>query len=140
MADPVVELNIDPENAFYILMKAREFDEKTASTDPDSGSNPSDDADVDILEDVADDPTYEELMAAMDSLNEDELYDLIALAWVGRGDFDISEWNEARKQAAEMSDQHIPRYLSETPLLSDFLEEGLSQAGYDVEDYEINRL
>lgn len=140
MADHVIELNIDPETAFYIMVKAREFDEKTESTDPDSGSDAVDDGDVDILEDLADDPTLQELTAALESLNEDEQLDLIALVWVGRGDYDINEWEEARRQATEMTDQHIPRYLIETPLVSDFLEEGLSQAGYELEDYEINRL
>jgi hypothetical protein len=30
MAGNIIELSIDPETAFYIIVKAREFDEKTA--------------------------------------------------------------------------------------------------------------
>jgi hypothetical protein len=43
-------LTITPDSAFSILVKAREFDSKVTETDPDSGSNPSDDDSVDALE------------------------------------------------------------------------------------------
>lgn len=140
MQQEVIELTVSPEKVFYILVKAREFDEKTAASDEDSGSNASDDGDVDILEDRPDDPTYQELIDSIDGLNEDEQLDLIALMWIGRGDFSVEEWEEAREQAADIRYRNIPRYLSETPLLSDFLEEGLSKVGYSTEEYEIDRL
>jgi hypothetical protein len=47
--DPSDELTISPETAFFIIVKAREFDEQVAPTDPDSGSNPTDDRAVDVL-------------------------------------------------------------------------------------------
>jgi hypothetical protein len=53
---------------------------KVEEADPDSGSNPSDDLDVDVLEDRTDDPTLEELSTAGDAVNEDEQTDLVALA------------------------------------------------------------
>jgi hypothetical protein len=39
-----------------------------------------------------------------------------------------------------MRDKHIASYLKGTPKLGDFLEEGLSQLGYSLEDFEKNRL
>jgi hypothetical protein len=39
-----------------------------------------------------------------------------------------------------MREKHIPRYLLGTPLLGDYLEEGLSQLGYSLEGFEVNRL
>lgn len=133
-------LTISPEKAFYIIVKAREFDEKVEQSDPDSGSNPSDDGSVQILEDSPDDPTYQELMAALEGLNQDELFDLVALMWVGRGDFTTKEWTVARQQVRDVRDQNFPQYLSGTPLLGDYLEEALAQLGYDLEEYGINRL
>jgi hypothetical protein len=138
--EDIIDLSIEPETAFYIVVKAREWDEKTAPSDEDPGSNPSDDDDVEILEDRADDPTYEELMTALESLNEDQKLDLITLMWVGRGDYDIGEWDSARQEAADMAEKHIPQYLVQTPLLSDYLEEALNQAGYNLDEYEIGRL
>ena len=51
--DPADELTIAPKKAFFIIVKAREFDEEVAPTDPDSGSNPTDDREVDVLESQA---------------------------------------------------------------------------------------
>jgi len=41
--DNADQLTISPETVFYIIVKAREFDEKVAPSDPNSGSNPADD-------------------------------------------------------------------------------------------------
>lgn len=132
------QLTISQEKSFYIIVKAREFDEQVEPTDPDSGSNPSDDREVDVLEEQADDPVEQELEAALVALNVDEQLDLIALTWLGRGDF--SSFAEARKEASDMRDKHIPSYLIGTPQLGDYLEEGLAQLGISLEDFEKNRL
>jgi hypothetical protein len=132
------ELTISQEKAFYIIVKAREFDEQVAPTDPESGSNPADDREVDVLEEEADDPVEQELEAALGNLNVDEQLDLMALTWLGRGDF--TSFDEARKEAEEMRDKHIVSYLMGTPKLGDYLEEGLTQLGYSLEDFEKNRL
>jgi hypothetical protein len=44
-------LAISPEKVCFVALKAREFDVKDAVSDPDSGSNPTDDAMLDVLED-----------------------------------------------------------------------------------------
>ena len=131
------ELTISPERAFFIIVKAREFDEKVAPTDPDSGSNPSDDREIDVLEE-GDDSVEQELEAALSSLNVDEQLDLMALTWLGRGDF--TSFAQARKQAEDVRDKHIASYLMGTPQLGDYIEEGLSQLGYSLEEFEKNRL
>ncbi len=138
--DEPVDLNIAPEKVGYIIVKAREWDVKIEPTDPDSGSNPADDSDVDVLEDFADDPTLEELRAAIDELNDDEVVDLIALAWVGRGDFGRSDFAEARSLARERHHRKSAAYLTGIPDLGDFLEEGLAQLGYPVGAYGTDRL
>jgi hypothetical protein len=132
------QLTISPEQAFFIIVKAREFDEQVESADPDSGSNPPDDREVDVLEEDADNPVQEELEEALDALNVDEQLDLIALTWLGRGEY--SSFAEAREEASDMRDKHITEYLIGTPKLGDFLEEGLAQIGYSLEDFERDRL
>jgi hypothetical protein len=136
--DNANELTISPEAAFYIIVKAREFDEQVAPTDPESGSNPADDREVDVLEEEAEDPVEQELEAALRTLNVDEQLDLMALTWLGRGDF--TSFDDARKEAEDMRDKHIVSYLMGTPKLGDYLEEGLSQLGYSLEDFQKNRL
>jgi len=132
------QLTISLKQAFFIIVKAREFDEQVESTDPDSGSNPADDREVDVLEEGADNPVQQELEEALDALNVDEQLDLIALTWLGRGEY--SSFAEAREEASDMRDKHIPEYRIGTPKLGDFLEEGLAQLGYSLEDFERDRL
>ena len=132
------ELTISAEKVFYIIVKAREFDEKVAPTDPESGSNPTDDRSVDVLESNADDPTSQELEGALAALNIDEQLDLLALTGLGRGDF--LAFDQARREAEDVRDKHIPSYLIGTPKLGDYLEEGLAQLGYSLEEFEVNRL
>ena len=132
------QLTISLEQAFFIIVKAREFDEQVESTDPDSGSNPADDREVDVLEEGADNPVQQELEEALDALNVDEQFDLIALTWLGRGEY--SSFAEAREEASDMRDKHIPEYLIGTPKLGDFLEEGLALLDYSLEDVKRDRL
>jgi len=133
-SEPPVELVISPEKIGFIIVKAREYDAKVAPDDPDSGSNPADDLETDVLEDFRDDATLEELNAAIDTLNEDEVIELIALAWVGRGDFDKDQWREARALADERHRPHSAAYLVGMPSLGDYLEEGMAVLGYPVTD------
>lgn len=94
------ELSISPEKAYFIVAKARQFDAKDGVTDPDSGSNASDNGMRSVLEDRTDDPVRTELVSFIHDLNDDEQIDLVALTWLGRGDGDIENWDELRAEAA----------------------------------------
>jgi hypothetical protein len=138
--EAAAELSVSPEKVCYIIIKAREFDAKVEPVEPDPGSNPVDTGEQEILEDYDDDPTQAELRAAIDTLNDDEVIDLIALAWLGRGDFGKTEWPQAKALASERHRRHSATYLMGIPALGDYLEEGLSMLGHSCEDYEIDRL
>ena len=133
-------LTIPIEKLAYIITKAREYDAEVPPVDEDAGSNPSDDLDRDILEATADNPTYQELVDALNSLGDPERTELLALMWLGRGDYAIDEWREALEEARRIHDSKETAYLVGTPLLGDYLEEGLAQLGFSIEDYEIGRL
>ena len=133
-------LTIPLEKLAYITTKAREFDAEVPPVDEDSGSNPSDDAERDVLEFGADNPTYQELVDAIDSLSDRERIELLALAWLGRGDYAKEEWSEVLEEARRVHDEKETQYLVGTPLLADYLEEGLSELGYSLEDFEIGRM
>jgi hypothetical protein len=133
-------LTINHEAVCFIIIKAREFDVKVDPDDPDSGSNATDDGAVDILEDFADDPTYQELRTAIEGLNEDERAELLALTFIGRGDFTKEEWKEAMAEARDVMDAHVVDYLTGIPLLGDYIEEGFAAFGHSCEDVELGRL
>ena len=69
-------LTITPEQVCFIIVKAREFDVKEANDEQDSGSNPSDDREMEVLED----PVQQEIAEFISAMNEDEQIDLVALA------------------------------------------------------------
>jgi hypothetical protein len=123
------DLAISPEKVRFLIEKARQFDVKEASTDPDSGSNGADDNMVDVLTDNGDDLTVREMTGFINSLTEDEQVDLVALMRLGRGDGSIDEWKDLRREAAEGRNSRTASYLLGEPLLSDFLAEGLDQFG-----------
>ncbi len=110
----------------FIIEKAREFDVKEGDSDPDEGSNPTDDGNADVLEDQADDPTREELIGAIRELNDDERNQLVALAWLGRETYTIDEWAEAVDTAKSEHGKRAAEYLLTLPLRGEYLEDGLA--------------
>lgn len=135
MVDLNPELTLNPETAFFILLKAREFSAKVEAADPDEGSNPADDKSIDVLEFQADDTVEEELAVAIDGLNEDERLDLIALSWIGRGDFTFDDWAEAREDARRIERTQVGRYVLGHPTFGDDLEDALAQLDFSIDDY-----
>lgn len=133
-------LTISPEKVCFVIVKAKEFDAKDVVTEPDPGSNPSDDKEAAVLEDHEDDPVVEELTSFIDSLSQDEQIDLVALAWLGRNDYSADDWPTVRAEAARAHNERTAGYLLGMPLVADFLEEGLSMLGYSCEEFEIGRL
>jgi hypothetical protein len=123
------ELLISPEKVGFLIEKAREFDVKEADSDPDSGSNATDDRMIDVLEDNGCDPVVREITGFINALTEDEQVDLVALMRLGRGDATIEEWKDLRREAAEARDGRTAGYLLGEPMLGDFLSEGLDEFG-----------
>lgn len=133
-------LSISPEKVCYLVIKAREYYAKDAVTEPDPGSNASDDMMVSVLEDQPDDPVETELENLISDLNEDEQIELVALSWLGRGDGKLEDWESIRAEAAAAHNDRTTSYLLGTPLLADYLEEAISQFGESCEEYEMGRL
>jgi hypothetical protein len=124
------ELMISPEKVGFLIEKARQFDVKEAASDPDSGSNATDDDMIDVLEDDGRDPVAREIAGFIDALSEDEQIDLVALTRLGRGDGTLGEWEDLRQQAAEgRSSGPTASYLLGEPMLGDLLAEGLGEFG-----------
>jgi Protein of unknown function (DUF3775) len=127
-------LSISPEKVCFIVFKAREFGVKDAPSLSDDGSNPPDDEMRSVLEDHPDDPVVRELVSFINTMSYDEKVDLVTLMWMGRGDGTIADWYELRDTACSEHNEHTARYLLGTPLLADFLAEGLAQFGRSCEE------
>ena len=129
-----LELGIATDKVCYIIVNARQFDVKEGVTDPDSGSDAPDDGYRDVLEQNPKDPVHRLLTDFISGLDIEEQLNLVALAWLGRGTYDKSEWREALATARQEHNNRTAQYLLGLPLLGDYLEEGLAQFGRSCSD------
>lgn len=132
-----IDLEIDPATVCFLIAKARAFDAKVGAADRDDVSQQGEDEMHDVLEDYGDDPVVEEIRSTIHDLNVDEQVELVALTWVGRGDFAAEEWSDALAAAQERRTGPTADYLLGVPLLGDLLEEGFTALGYTCEDYDL---
>jgi hypothetical protein len=130
--EPPADFALDRETLAYIVLKAKAFDELTASSDETDGSDAADDRFVDALEDESDNPAEQELRAAIASLDVDQRASLVALAWLGRGDYEADDWREALSTARERAEGTMARYLAGMPLLGDLIEDGADKLGINL--------
>lgn len=128
-------LSISREKVCEIVFMARAFDVKDVATISDDGGNPADEGVRSVLEDRPDDPVGRELAGLINAMNIDEQLDLVTLMWIGRGDGTLADWSDLRETAAAEQDRSTARYLLGTPLLGDYLAEGLAQFGYSCEEF-----
>ncbi|MGI9498683.1 MAG: DUF3775 domain-containing protein [Geminicoccaceae bacterium] len=124
-------LSINPDTVCFVIAKAREVNVKVA---PEGLADDGDDMER-ILEDYADDATYQELKAFLDAQSDDVVRELLALTWIGRGDYTADDWRNLMGEIKDVREQHTSDYLLGTPLLADYLEEALSQFGLSCEGF-----
>ena len=132
--------SIATDKVCFISVMAREIHAKVPPMEQDPASDATDDNFREILEDFGDDPMYQELREYIAALDDDERMELLALMWTGRGDFDASEWDEALAEAQARADAREPAYLMGTPLVSDYLEEGLAAFDLSCIDFDKRNL
>ena len=126
----VPDLSISPEKVFFIIAKSRQAESSAAGLEGDAES------DDDMPQDHSGRTARAELAGFIRDLNEDEQMDLVALMWLGRGDYDAKGWREALQQARDTRSSTETEYLLGTPLLGDYLEEGVEALGLSFEDFE----
>jgi hypothetical protein len=123
-------IDVNPETVCFIIDKAREFHAKEQVSIPEPPTSPADDWALQVLADHQDDACYQELKIIIDDLEPDQQICLVALMWLGRGDFALEEWHDALAQARDAYNGRSADYLIATPLVAEYLEEGLNAHGY----------
>ncbi len=131
------ELAIDPDTVRVFILKARAIsaainddyedghDREVELMNGDSDSHHHDG----LAEEEEENLTERELRALIGDLNVDEAAELVALAWIGRGDYSGAEWSEAVAEARQRGNRRTASYLLGMPMLGDWLEEGLEAIG-----------
>lgn len=140
MADENDVLEIDPDKVCFIIVMTREFETQEPAIDDDQTAAESED-DIDVEHDAeTEDATFEEVKSFIEALNWDEQCQLVALTWLGRGDFTLSEWGEAIKTANDEHNDRTADYLLGIPLLPDYLTEGLAEFGITCDEVDRTHL
>jgi hypothetical protein len=121
------ELNLNPEFLREFLLGVRAVMAQESLVSPDSGSNPTDDEGPATLQDDPDNLTRAAIVAAVADLEPDQQAELVALMWIGRGDMEPEEWDEAVALALELQEGPTSEYLLKHPHVADYLVEGLDR-------------
>jgi hypothetical protein len=123
-----------------LIIRARENEAQVPAQDPDEDADNVDDYDdesgaggLSTLEDELNTGVEEELRATLDDLADDQLAETLALAWVGRGTYDASEWDDAFAEANDTDPETSIDELMDMPLLASHLEAGLAAFDFSCE-------
>jgi len=127
----MMELLTPLETLCRVIIRARENEAQVPAQDSDEEPDNVDDYDdeggevLSVLEDELN-SVEEELRAILDDLGDDQLAETLALAWVGLGTYDVSEWEDAIVEANDIDPESGLDELMDMPLLASHLEAGLA--------------
>jgi hypothetical protein len=123
----MAEIELNRETVQFLIDRAREFHTRDDVTFDEEPEIDDDDWSQQVSTSFASDPYYQEIKTTVEDLEPDQQMTLVALMWVGRGDFSMDEWDDALKEAEENWNENTADYLIGTPLLSDYLAEAIDQ-------------
>ena len=123
-------IETNPQVVCNLIELAREFHAQQAVTIADEPEGLGHDAEAQVLEAHAGDPVLEEFRAVVEDLSPQEQQQVVALLWLGRGDYEMDEWDDAVAYAADAWTPTTADYLIAHPLLAEYLTTGLEQHGH----------
>lgn len=123
----MAEFELNRDTVQFIIDKAHEFHATESMTFPEEPEIADEYWSRQMTADYGHDPYYKDLKTMIDDLEPDQQISLVALMWLGRGDFSMDEWDKALQHAEKSWNDHTPDYLIGTSLLADYLAEGLDQ-------------
>ena len=134
-----MELLTPLETLCRLILRARELEAQIPAEDPDEDPEDIDDLDdegdqaLSVLEDELNTGVEEEVQALLDDLADDQLAETLTLAWIGRGTYDASEWDDAFSEATDLNADERLDELMDMPLLAGHLEAGLAAFDYSCD-------
>ena len=135
-----MELLTPLETLCRLILRAKEVEAQVPAQDPDEDPSNVDDLDDDgedqalsVLQDELNSGVEEEVQALLDDLADDQLAETLALAWVGRGTYDSSEWDDAFAEASDLAPDERMDEILDMPLLASHLEAGLAAFDYSCD-------
>ena len=129
----MAELRISSEKVCAFIEAARELAGKVPSTAGDRTTT-GDDSRLVTLEEPEgigedEDARRGEMVEFVAGLNVEEQVDLLALIWLGRGDYELAEWDDAVAEAEARIAARDPDYMIGDAALPEYLGGGLEAFG-----------
>ncbi|AHF04116.1 DUF3775 domain-containing protein [Marichromatium gracile] len=128
------KLHIQPQTLCQIIGKVREFQAKEEVVLPDVPSSPTEDWGLQMLADHSDDMALVAMTEAIAEMSQRQRAELVALMWLGRGDYELEDWETAVDDAVGEYSLRAAAYLLVHPMVADDLEEGLIAFGYSCQE------
>lgn len=127
-----IELTIEPGFLSRLVFKMRAASLGDADTPRDARDNATGGRHhITLNEEVDIDAAEQELVAEIEGMDAEHQQELVALMWVGRGDFTADEWQSALDLAAERADRPAADYLLSHSMAADDIASGLEALGHD---------
>jgi hypothetical protein len=129
----MAELRISSDKVCAFIETAREVAGKVPSTAGDQTTTGDDSRLVTIEEPEGDgedeDARRRQMIEFVAGLNVEEQTDLLALIWLGRGDYELDEWDAAVTEAEARIAARDPDYMIGDAALPEYLGDGLEAFG-----------
>lgn len=130
-----MELQISIETLCRLVVRARELEAQVPAIETDEEEDPQDSDDpFAVLEDEANVAVEIEVQSLLEDLPEDELAEVLALAFIGRGSFEASEWDDAIEEAGAGGADNMIAQLLDMPMLAAYLEAGMTAFDLDCDN------
>ena len=120
-------MNISENTVRKLILRARAYDSKEEVEDFELDRDP-DSSETDAVETLMtgeNDPIRLEIEDWLESLDEEAQAELVALYWIGRGDYDGEDFPRAVREARRRRTGSTATYLLGAPMLGDYIEIGM---------------
>lgn len=122
-------LDLNPDTVCELIDIAHEFHTQDAVALPEAPPARQGEIAERLLEPYVEQSSFRAFEALIEDLDPDQQQQIVALLWLGRGDYTLDDWEEALREAAAAWTGETAAYLLAHPLLASHLSEGLELHG-----------
>jgi hypothetical protein len=124
-------IDVNTETVRRLVALAREIQGQDAIARPDETATMGVEWDGERVDSQEQDLSSAEFRCIVEDLEPDQQQQVVALMWLGRGDYLPEEWEDAVALAEEQWTEETASYLLAHPMLADELSAALVALGYD---------
>ena len=127
-------LHVPIETICFLIDKAHEFQSQEGFVPPELPDIPTEDWALEALSDHTEDPCLNEVQEVLGEMSARQCAEVVSVMWLGRGDYEVDDWEAAVEDALEGYSERAAEYLLAHPTVAEDLNEGLIQLGYSCEE------